>query len=752
LRKFGKYLLFIFLINLVFFLALEGILRLVPFLPKPGYFDEFKDQQGKVWVQYKLGVNKPKFLKQKPEGLFRIFAFGGSTIMGSPYYGRSSFPRMLEYALRKAYPEKEVEVINLGASGMNSLEVKSCLLQSLKYQPDLVLIYSGQNELFVASLVPDYQHPLLDRILDQLRLHSRLYQLVRSFDKLFLLIPAFVGTHQEVVERLGVNLESPAPESQPVTEEFRKQRMLSYQYHLERMLSVLKRKKIPTLLCAVTVNLKDWPPEWLPYPQGLSEEQTEFLIKNLAQAYTYIFEGRLREAEQFLDQAKSLAPDYAMYQFLAGWLEEKRGDFSSAKEHFLLARKLDNSRHRAPPEINQIIRRLAQKYPVILVDVESLFFQQAKTTPGFDLFVDHCHPTLFGQWLIARAIFQKIIQEGFFPEKNLPFPPLEKIMKNLEIDEDYLAQVKFRLSIYYLLQRHLADFDAQTRNFLKEVIAHQPENLLARFCLISLYLELGWEEKAKNLLLQTLQRAPRNQLQMMLYRYFYPHILMQGNYFLFSLNQEPTIPPLRGVILVRSSPELSWKKPIYPLDKYQWIFQYQESQAQLENVREKMNLLALAHQQACQQGSQKLDLIAYLSKNRRFIRASFLELGFSEEGVKIKTLGENPYFIFPIQIIPLAGKKLELKLKFSPSLTGTNPQEFNWLEIYWSKEPEAKFSEAFKIQIPYLGSDKVNQLSIDLSKQVHWLGTEKIFYLRIDPTSFPGEVWLTKFTLEYCSP
>jgi len=739
LKKALKYLFFILLINLVFFLALEGILRLVPLLPEPGYFKEFKDQQGRVWVKYKPGVNKPRFLKQKPEGTFRIFAFGGSTIMGSPFYGRSSFPKMLEYALKKAYPEREIEVINLGASGMNSLEVKFCLLQSLKYEPDLVLIYSGQNELYVASLIPDYKHPILDRILDQLRLHSRLYQLFRSFNLL--------GTNQKGGENPRADFKVPAPENQPVSEEFRKERILSYQHHLERMLSVLKRKKLPALLCTLTVNLKDWPPEWLPYPEKLSEKETKLLIQNLSLAYSAIFEGRLKDAERFLAQAESLAPDYPMSHFLAGWLEEKRGDFSSAQKHFLLARKLDKSRHRAPPEINQIIRQTAQKYPVVLVDIENLFFQQAKTTPGFDLFVDHCHPTLFGQWLIAREIFQKILQAGFLPQRNFSFPSLEEIIREFKIDEDYLAQVRFYLAIYYLLQRRLPEFDAQTRKFLQEVIALQPDNLLARFCLIALYLELGWEEQAHQFLLQTLKIADNNQMEMMLRRYFFPKILKQGNYFLFSLNLAPTSAPLSGIILIPLHPEASWQKPILPLEDYQWIFYYQEASLELKDLSQEIHQLAQNHQKLCSEKSPtSLELLPILKKSSSF-PSQQLKMNFSEKVVELSLLDRDAFLIFPLQITPFKADKLNIEIK--AELEG---EKTSWLEIYWSQSPSPSFSEADKLLLSYPADGSFHQITLDLAQILPWLSTPKIYYLRIDPATSLGRVWIKDFYLTICSP
>ena len=98
-RIFLKYFCFILIITLAFFLGLEGLLRILV-APPLSLFLEKTDSSGRVMVQYRVGANRPKFLKEKPAGVFRIFAYGESSTMGIPYSPRSSFPKMLEFALR----------------------------------------------------------------------------------------------------------------------------------------------------------------------------------------------------------------------------------------------------------------------------------------------------------------------------------------------------------------------------------------------------------------------------------------------------------------------------------------------------------------------------------------------------------------------------------------------------------------------------------------------------------------------------
>ncbi len=83
---------------------------------------------------------------QKPPGTFRIVVLGESAAMGDPdpAYG---FSRYLEVMLRDRFPEMKFEVVNTGSVAINSHVVLRIAKGLADQRPDLLIIYSGNNEV-----------------------------------------------------------------------------------------------------------------------------------------------------------------------------------------------------------------------------------------------------------------------------------------------------------------------------------------------------------------------------------------------------------------------------------------------------------------------------------------------------------------------------------------------------------------------------------------------------------------------------
>jgi len=88
--------------------------------------------------------------REKPDDTYRIFMVGGSTAFG---YGTSSdqntIPAHLQKKFNQVNLEKSVEVINAGIFGYNSNDEMNLVKNKLvHYDPDLVIIFDGSNDIF----------------------------------------------------------------------------------------------------------------------------------------------------------------------------------------------------------------------------------------------------------------------------------------------------------------------------------------------------------------------------------------------------------------------------------------------------------------------------------------------------------------------------------------------------------------------------------------------------------------------------
>jgi len=59
-----------------------------------------------------------KFLKEKPANGYRIFVLGESTIQGFPYDANVAFTRILQRRLQNIFPNRIIEVVNLGLTAV----------------------------------------------------------------------------------------------------------------------------------------------------------------------------------------------------------------------------------------------------------------------------------------------------------------------------------------------------------------------------------------------------------------------------------------------------------------------------------------------------------------------------------------------------------------------------------------------------------------------------------------------------------
>ena len=152
--------------------ALEAVLRLPAGLRDPG---RLFARQPDGSIRFVASSSDSRFSDPKPPSTFRIFCFGESTVEGSIYNPRSSFPKLLREMLKDLAGNEQVEVINCGIPGQMSDRVLESFQEALQYQPDLMIVYCGNNEQAVYNLINRVSHPIVFYLKRFLHRHSRIY-------------------------------------------------------------------------------------------------------------------------------------------------------------------------------------------------------------------------------------------------------------------------------------------------------------------------------------------------------------------------------------------------------------------------------------------------------------------------------------------------------------------------------------------------------------------------------------------------
>jgi len=193
-KPFLKYLLFSLVTLLLFILFVELSARVVGgrFLSNKFFLEK---GEGLIKAQVPFDAKGQHFYDPKPAHTFRIFCLGGSSTYGLGFHERTAFPERLGVLLNSQEGSTKAEVINLGVVSFTSDGVLRMLKQALEYEPDLVIIHMGHNELPFRFSLNQVAHPCLNRI------WSFMSEKSRVFNALFILV------HKLTVERQYISVE-----------------------------------------------------------------------------------------------------------------------------------------------------------------------------------------------------------------------------------------------------------------------------------------------------------------------------------------------------------------------------------------------------------------------------------------------------------------------------------------------------------------------------------------------------------------
>jgi len=398
----------------VFFCGLEGALRLAGwgkstdlFIPdgKPGFFRTNPNFTA-PFIPASFGIEPLSFRirRHKEPDSIRVFVLGESAAQGlpDPDFG---FAAQLRAQLRARYPGRSFEVCNLGITAINSHVVYQAARQAAAFEPDLFVIYMGNNEV-VGPYGPGCAYlsaapPLwLIRVSVWVR-GTRTGQLLEGL--LGRLAPAGARPRDwKGMETFsGSTVRGDDPRLEAVYRNFSS--------NLQDIVDFAGRRGIKTVLATVVANLRDSPPFVSLHREGLSPGD-EMAWKGAFDEGTIAWDlGDAKSATYEYEEALRMDPGYAETHFRLGRLSEELGESAPALAHYGDALHWDGLRFRPDPRINEIIRHAAQGAgsPVLLVDAAmAMGSDPGSSAPaaGHSILFDHVHFTWEGNYQLAQLL------------------------------------------------------------------------------------------------------------------------------------------------------------------------------------------------------------------------------------------------------------------------------------------------------------------------------------------------------------
>ncbi len=397
---------------IVFFVLLEAGLRLFNYGKDIPVFRQYvssypdhlffnPDIIGKYFSTNPPSIIFDGFRKEKLPNTIRIFVLGESSAAGWPYHPNTAFPRYIRNCLEAAYPEKCIEVVNLGVSAISTFTIRDILPDVLQQKPDMILIYTGHNEYYGALGVASTQSLGKSRFLINFMLSVQKYRVVQLVQNSIRSLWATLSPENKPTtqEQNSTLMERVIGESSiPLNSDLYKNGIKQFEGNMRDIIEECNAAHVPVVIGNLACNLKD---------------QKPFISTDIP---------GLERAD------KAYAEAQAAYS---------AGDYSGAKQLFMKARDLDALRFRAPSDINDLIKKLATDCNASFVDVESALNEESEHgITGKELMVDHLHPNVKGYQLIGRAFFHVM-------ESKHLLPPTAKPTTEKTIDSVALAQATF---------------------------------------------------------------------------------------------------------------------------------------------------------------------------------------------------------------------------------------------------------------------------------------------------------------------
>jgi tetratricopeptide (TPR) repeat protein len=420
------------LVPVAFLVTLEIALRIFHYGPDISLFTTM-EVGGKTYRVMNPGVGKryfpgtdftpatslDAFEREKPPGTYRIFCLGGSTTVGYPYWFNAAFSTFLRSRLHALFPDRSIEVINLGLTATNSFTVLDIARDLSDAGPDLLLVYDGHNEFYGALGVASRESRSGARWLTELSLRLLRFRTYRLARDLFMAAGGvFSRAHPEddrgtMMERLARG------ENIPIGSRLYREALDTFRENLHATADLCAGWGIPLILGTQVSNVRTQRP-FISMPRpGMTPAETEEFTSAFDAGLGALGAGHPQEGIPFLLKSVALDSLRADAEFAMAQCLETVGDGGGARTAFARARDLDQLRFRASTDFNAAILGMEDGMHVGVADMEPLFAgASADSIVGNELIFEHLHPTARGYFMMAKGYARAMERIGLIVPKE----------------------------------------------------------------------------------------------------------------------------------------------------------------------------------------------------------------------------------------------------------------------------------------------------------------------------------------------
>jgi tetratricopeptide (TPR) repeat protein len=399
------------LIPVSFLLLVEFTLRITDYGYPSGFFIKERINGQEFYVNnYKFSWRFfPKAMARisssivvpvkKDKDAIRIFVFGESAAQGDPEPS-FSFSRFLRAMLEKKYPGKKIEIYNTAVTAINSNVILPIVNDCLSLEPDLFIVYMGNNEVIgpyglSSALTPFFSNYGVIKMQVWLS-KTKIGQMIRELSAKETDLQQWKGMELFIKNKISHD----SPDLEKIYNHFDK--------NLYEICKLATESGTKVVLSTVITNERDCPPFLSVHNPDLSKGNLDQWQKIYNAGIGLDSTGQYKLALEQYEKAIALDSEYAELNFRIGRCYLSLNQYEKAKKFFSKARDYDVLRFRADTRINDIIRKTAGAMAdrnIYLADAEKVAHTESKFgIPGSDILYEHVHLNFNGNYLLANSV------------------------------------------------------------------------------------------------------------------------------------------------------------------------------------------------------------------------------------------------------------------------------------------------------------------------------------------------------------
>jgi tetratricopeptide (TPR) repeat protein len=461
--------------------------------------------------------NFQEFPQLKSDVAYRIFCVGGSTTYGRPYSHKVSFCGWLQAYLEAADPSRKWEVINVGGITYASYRVARIMNELVNYQPDMFIVYTGQNEFLEKRSYGALQElPAWMIELDASLSGTRVYTALK------LALDALRQGRNDVSQKADmlpdevddIMSHTMGPETYQRDDKLRRATITHFRINLKRIADIADSAGADRIFIVPAKQLRDLTPFKSEHRNDIEPDELMQWLVLYSDARELQQAGKLEPALAKFNEAMAIDDRYAELHYRIGEVLFDLRDYEQAEAAFRRAVDEDVTPLRILASMQQIVHEVAADEGDPLIDFPALLRKVYLENYGHgifgsEFFVDHVHFTIEGHRLIGRALFDQLVAQGIaHPGPGWDDTGAERVrqqvlasLDNIDISNSYMA-----LGIIF---EWAAKYDEAEKMLLRALDALGPdEEIYMR--LANTYYGKGDLDKAFDYLVMIEELAPDN--------------------------------------------------------------------------------------------------------------------------------------------------------------------------------------------------------------------------------------------------